>query len=172
MKGSHGPSYYKRTPAAYKIFSPECTQDNIQDCRQQTIVNAYDNTIVYTDHVLAELIDLLRAQKFPTAMLYVSDHGESLGENGLYLHGLPYPLAPAEQKQVPMIFWASDDFIARKSLDMDALKARRKVSYSHDVIFHSVLGLFDVHSEIYGPELDIFSACRTSTKHASRVAQY
>ncbi|WP_225073665.1 phosphoethanolamine--lipid A transferase [Desulfuromonas sp. CSMB_57] len=161
MKGSHGPSYYKRTPAAFKIFSPECTQDNIQDCPQQTIVNAYDNTIVYTDQVLAKLIDLLRSQNFATAMLYVSDHGESLGENGLYLHGLPYALAPDEQKQVPMIFWASDSFVAQKSLNIAELNAHRAAFYSHDTIFHSIFGLFDIDSKIYRQDLDIFSACRT-----------
>jgi lipid A ethanolaminephosphotransferase len=161
MKGSHGPAYYKRTPPAFKVFSPECTMANIQDCPQQTIVNAYDNTIVYTDHVLAKLIDLLRAQNFATAMLYVSDHGESLGENGLYLHGLPYALAPDEQKHVPMIFWASDNFIEQKSLVVEALDARQKAPYSHDNIFHSVLGLFDVNSKVYRPDLDIFAAYRS-----------
>jgi len=161
MKGSHGPSYYKRTPAGFKVFSPECTLDNIQECPQQMIVNAYDNTIVYTDHVLAKLIDLLRSQNFATAMLYVSDHGESLGESGIYLHGLPYALAPAEQKQVPMMFWASDNFTTQKSLNVDALKALREAPYSHDVIFHSIFGLFDIESEIYRQDLDIFSACRT-----------
>jgi|JTFP01.1.fsa_nt_gb lipid A ethanolaminephosphotransferase len=160
MKGSHGPSYYKRTPTAYKVFFPECTQDNIQECPQQTIVNAYDNTIIYTDHVLAKLVDLLQSQNFPTAMLYVSDHGESLGEGGLYLHGLPYALAPAEQKQIPMMFWASENFITRKSLDIDALRTHSNAPYSHDVIFHSIFGLFDIDSDIYRQDLDIFSACR------------
>ncbi len=158
MKGSHGPAYYKRTPPVFKVFSPECTIDNIQDCPQQTIVNAYDNTIVYTDHVLARLIDLLKAQNFSTAMLYVSDHGESLGENGLYLHGLPYALAPDEQTHVPMIFWASDTFFTQKVLD--ALEIARQASYSHDNIFHSILGLFGISSKIYEPGLDIFSARR------------
>jgi len=160
MKGSHGPSYYKRTPPEFKVFFPECTQDNIQDCPQQTIVNAYDNTIVYTDHLLAKVIDLLQAQDFATAMLYVSDHGESLGESGLYLHGLPYALAPDEQKRVPMIFWASNSFIAQKSLDIDALERRQDAPYSHDQIFHSVFGLFDLDSAVYRPDLDIFSPCR------------
>lgn len=157
MKGSHGPSYYKRTPPAFKVFSPECSMDNIQDCSRESIVNAYDNSILYTDHVLSRVIDLLKAQNYATAMLYVSDHGESLGENGLYLHGLPYALAPGEQTQVPMIFWASDAFIKQKSLDVASLEARRQTPYSHDFIFHSVLGLFGVGSEVYRPELDIFA---------------
>ncbi len=171
MKGSHGPSYYKRTPAAYKVFTPECTLDNIQDCPQQTIVNAYDNTIVYTDHVLAKLIDLLRSQDFATAMLYVSDHGESLGENGLYLHGLPYSLAPAEQKQVPMVFWASDYFLAQKSLDIEALDAHRTAPYSHDVIFHSMFGLFDIDSDLYRQDLDMFSACRNPYRAIPSISE-
>jgi lipid A ethanolaminephosphotransferase len=168
MKGSHGPSYYKRTPTAFKVFSPECALDNILECPQQTIVNAYDNTIVYTDHVLAKIIDLLRSQNFPTAMLYVSDHGESLGEGGVYLHGLPYALAPAEQKHIPMMFWASENFITQKSLDIDALRAHSKRPYSHDVIFHSIFGLFDIDSEIYRQNLDIFSACRNPDSHLTR----
>lgn len=161
MKGSHGPSYYKRTPPAFKVFAPECTMDNIQDCSRESIVNAYDNTIIYTDHFLAELIDQLRAQTFATAMLYVSDHGESLGENGLYLHGLPYALAPKEQTHVPLIFWASDRFVRQKHLDIQALKTHLGAPYSHDHIFHSIFGLFDIRSEVYQPDHDIFAAYRS-----------
>ena len=160
LKGSHGPSYYKRSPPAYKAFLPECTRDNVQDCPQQTIVNAYDNTIVYTDFVLARLVDLLKAQNSATAMLYVSDHGESLGENGIYLHGLPYALAPDNQTHVPMIFWGSDRFLSEKQIDLPALNILSKAHYSHDNLFHSMLGLFAVKTEIYRPELDMFAAVR------------
>lgn len=170
LKGSHGPSYYRRTPSAFKTFAPECTLDNIQDCPREEIINAYDNTIVYTDYVLAKLIDLLKAQDVATAMLYVSDHGESLGENGLYLHGLPYALAPDEQKQVPMIFWASDKYIAQDALNVEALATRRSTPYSHDVVFHSILGLFDVDSDIYRPDLDIFSNSRRPDKTTGFVS--
>ena len=157
IKGSHGPSYYKRSPTDLKVFTPECTQDNVQDCPQQTIVNAYDNTIVYTDYVLSKVIDLLQAQNSDTAMLYVSDHGESLGENGIYLHGLPYALAPKEQTHVPMQFWASKGFIADHHLDKTNLLAKRNTPYSHDNLFHSVLGLFNVRTRIYKSDLDLFS---------------
>jgi lipid A ethanolaminephosphotransferase len=160
MKGSHGPSYYKRTPPDFKVFAPECTMDNIQDCSRETIVNAYDNTIIYTDYFLAELVDLLRARNFATAMLFVSDHGESLGENGLYLHGLPYALAPEEQTHVPLIFWASERFVRQKTLNIETLKDHRGAPYSHDHIFHSILGSFNVRSETYRPDFDIFAACR------------
>ncbi|MFZ2950963.1 MAG: phosphoethanolamine--lipid A transferase [Desulfuromonadaceae bacterium] len=158
QKGSHGPSYYKRSPKDFKMFLPECTKDNVQDCDRQSIINAYDNTIVYTDHVLAKLIDLLKAQQYSTAMLYVSDHGESLGENNIYLHGMPYAIAPRQQTHVPMIFWASGNFLKEKSIDGAMLAQRSSDRLSHDNLFHSLLGLFHVTTELYRPELDLFHA--------------
>lgn len=158
QKGSHGPSYYKRSPKDFKMFLPECTKDNVQDCDRQSIINAYDNTIVYTDHVLAKLIDLLKAQQYSTAMLYVSDHGESLGENNIYLHGMPYAIAPRQQTQVPMIFWASGGFLKENSIDAAMLAQRSSDRLSHDNLFHSLLGLFHVTTELYRPELDLFHA--------------
>jgi len=160
INGSHGPSYYKRTPPAYKVFLPECSIDNVQDCSQQEIINAYDNTILYTDYVLSKVIELLAAQDLPGAMLYVSDHGESLGEDGIYLHGLPYALAPAEQTRVPMLFWASEKFLAQKEIDLPTLQSNRQASYSHDNIFHSILGLFGVKTGAYQPDLDLFAGSR------------
>lgn len=159
-KGSHGPSYYKRTPPNFKVFLPECSQDNVQDCSQQEIVNAYDNTIVYTDYILSKVIETLKKQDFETAMLYISDHGESLGENGLYLHGLPYVLAPPEQTHVPMIFWASEQFLTAKQINQTALFNEEHAHFSHDNLFHSMLGLFDVRTNSYQPELDIFATPR------------
>jgi len=158
IKGSHGPSYYKRSPADLKVFTPECTQDNVQDCPRQTIVNAYDNTIVYTDYLLGKIIDLLQAQNSATAMLYLSDHGESLGENGIYLHGLPYALAPKEQTHVPMQFWASTEFLDGRHLDRSTLHNKRNAPYSHDYLIHSLLGLFNVRTSIYRRDLDLFSS--------------
>jgi lipid A ethanolaminephosphotransferase len=164
-KGSHGPSYYKRTPPEFKRFLPECAQDNVQDCSEQEIVNAYDNTIVYTDYLLDELIKILNQQDFATAMLYVSDHGESLGENGIFLHGLPYALAPKEQTQVPMLFWASDKFYGMKNITGDALANKSRNNFSHDNLFHSILGLFDVKTESYDQDLDIFAPSRLTVSN-------
>jgi lipid A ethanolaminephosphotransferase len=160
QQGSHGPSYYKRTPRAFKPFLPECDRDNVQDCERQTIINAYDNTIVYTDHVLARLIDLLETQAYPTAMLYVSDHGESLGEYNIYLHGLPHAIAPNQQTHIPMIFWASPDFFKAKKIDPVLLAASRANPYSHENLFHSLLGLLEVQTALYQPSLDLFSPVR------------
>lgn len=157
-KGSHGPSYYKQTPPEFKVFLPECAQANVQDCSQPEVVNAYDNTIVYTDYILSRVIEILKAEDISTAMLYVSDHGESLGENGLYLHGLPYALAPKEQTNVPMIFWASEQFYAEEHIDRNELLNTSQGTYTHDNLFHSVLGLFNVNTKIYKRTKDIFVA--------------
>jgi len=160
QQGSHGPSYYKRTPKAFKPFLPECGRDDVQECERQTIINAYDNTIVYTDYLLARLIDLLETQAYPTAMLYVSDHGESLGEYNVYLHGLPPAIAPSQQTHIPMIFWASQDFLESKAIDPVLLAASLANPYSHENLFHSFLGLFNVQTALYEPSLDLFFLAR------------
>jgi lipid A ethanolaminephosphotransferase len=162
QQGSHGPAYHKRSPQAWKRFLPECAGAAVESCSREEIVNAYDNTILYTDYVLSRLIALLQreAQHFDVAMLYVSDHGESLGENGLYLHGLPWLLAPDTQTRVPMLAWLSDGFAAGRGVDRTCLAQRRHEPFSHDHLFHSVLGLFDVRTQVYARELDLFAPCR------------
>ena len=160
--GSHGPAYHKRVPPAFKRFMPECSTNNLQDCSREQLVNAYDNTIAYTDHFLAQAIGWLqqRQASHDTALVYVSDHGESLGENNLYLHGLPYAIAPDVQKRVPWITWLSPGFARRQRLDMACLQGRADVEISHDHYFHSVLGLLDVQTGVYQPGLDAYAACR------------
>jgi len=162
QQGSHGPAYHKRAPPAFKRFLPECAEAAVESCSRESIVNAYDNTLLYTDFVLSRLIGLLEreAKRFDVAMLYVSDHGESLGENGLYLHGLPWVLAPDTQTRVPMLAWLSDGFATGHSVDRTCLAQRAHESLSHDHLFHSVLGLFEVRAEIYARELDLFAPCR------------
>jgi lipid A ethanolaminephosphotransferase len=164
MRGSHGPAYALRSPAAFKKFEPECASADLRNCTRETIVNAYDNTIVYTDFVLSRLIEQLdhAAERFDVAMLYVSDHGESLGEDGLYLHGLPWLLAPDEQKHVPMLLWLSRGFGRSRGIDRACLEARRDAPHSHDHLFHSILGLFGVQTSIYSPQLDLFLPCRAA----------
>lgn len=156
--GSHGPAYFKRSPPAQKVFQPECSSNTLQDCQQQTIVNAYDNSIVYTDFVLNESIKWLQshAETARGALLYVSDHGESLGENNLYLHGLPYAVAPEYQKHVPWITWQSPDF----GISSTCLQAHKNQALSHDNLFHSVLGLMDVRTDLYQKPLDFYAECR------------
>ena len=160
--GSHGPAYYLRSPQAYKAFLPECVSNNLQDCTQAQVINAYDNTIRYTDHFLAQTIKWLNhhENQYDTAMLYVSDHGESLGENNTYLHGLPYLIAPDVQKHVPMVVWLSPQMQAHSGVSMACLQQQKDVALSHDNLFHSVLGLLDIHTTVYREALDLFAPCR------------
>ena len=159
--GSHGPAYSKRSPAAFKKFLPECTSNSLQSCDQQELINAYDNSIVYTDHLLGASIAWLKAQEphNAPAMLYLADHGESLGENNIYLHGMPYSVAPDVQKHVPWITWLSPDFEQRSHITTACLKQQLDAPISHDNYFHSVLGLMNVQTSVYQPALDMYAHC-------------
>ena len=163
MMGSHGPSYYRRYPEAFRVFTPTCDTAEIQSRPREEIVNTYDNTILYTDHVVSEAIDLLkRFPQFEAGLVYVSDHGESLGENGLYLHGLPYAFAPDEQIRVPMLLWMSETMQREDHVDYEKLKAAAStMELSHDNLFHSILGLVEIDTELYDPSLDWFGSFRT-----------
>lgn len=159
--GSHGPAYFKRAPQAFKKFTPECTSNALQDCSREQVTNSYDNTIVYTDYFLSLAIKWLKAQEnnAQAAMLYVADHGESLGENNLYLHGLPYAIAPDLQKHVPWITWMSSSFATTNRIDTACLRARANERVSHDNYVHSVLGLLGVQTSIYKSELNLYAPC-------------
>ena len=161
--GSHGPAYFKRSPADLKPFLPECTTNALQSCDRQQLINAYDNSIAYTDRVLAQALIWLgrQAGEADAAMLYVSDHGESLGENNLFLHGLPYAVAPREQKHVPMVLWLDPAGTAARTLPADCLQRQRAAALSHDHLFHTVLGLVGVRSSEYQPTLDALASCRS-----------
>lgn len=161
--GSHGPSYFERSPQEFKPFQPECRTNQLHHCSSEEISNAYDNSIVYTDHVLGQLINQLKNNsQYATAVLYVSDHGESLGENGFYLHGFPYALAPKEQIEIPMIFWASSDFKTQMQLDWSCLKNKAHEPLSHDHLFSSVLSLLDIKTSVLDGSLDFTAGCRTA----------
>ncbi|WP_192553056.1 phosphoethanolamine transferase [Pseudomonas sp. IzPS59] len=160
--GSHGPEYFKRYPEEYEHFTPVCESNALNNCSRESIVNGYDNTLVYTDHVLSSLIDVLRSnqEKVDTAMLYLSDHGESLGEYNLFLHGTPYMLAPEQQKHVAMLAWFSDSYQKSYSVDTHCLQLSRDKPLSQDNLFHSMLGLLEVQSKVYQHDLDLFAGCR------------
>lgn len=162
QKGSHGPAYFKRYPDSARRFTPDCRNESVQRCTHEEVVNAYDNTIVYTDSVLADLIEQLRRRQdqLDSVMLYVSDHGESLGENGIYLHGLPRRLAPAEQTHVPMIAWFSAHAPATLGLDLGCVRAGRTRPSSHDALFDSVLNLLSIRTAAYKPAQDLFAQCQ------------
>ena len=161
--GNHGPSYFRRYPAAFARFGPACQNDDLRKCSREEIVNAYDNALLYTDHVLASLIAKLqaRAGEVDSVMLYVSDHGESLGENNLYLHGLPFAIAPDVQKRVPMVAWFSAGAPAQLGTDVACLQRRAAQPLLHDHLFHTLLAWLDVKTALYEPAWDLARACRT-----------
>ncbi len=163
MLGNHGPSYYRRYPRGFARFLPACEQDDLQLCTQDEIVNAYDNALLYTDHVLASLIGKLDAARaVDSAVLFVSDHGESLGENNLYLHGLPYAIAPEAQTKVPMLMWFSASLRSGTEALIDAgcLRQRAGRPITHDYLFHTVLALVDVRTRLRDPAWDLIGPCR------------
>jgi len=161
MIGSHGPSYFLRYPDAYRRYTPACETSELNNCSAEEITNAYDNTIAYTDHILAQSIQMLQDQSRVTgAMVYMSDHGESLGENGVYLHGAPYFMAPKFQTKVPFIWWLSPEYQAAFNVDLDCLRQRAQKTASHANLFHSVLGLMDIDTVERKDALDVISACR------------
>ena len=163
QKGSHGPAYWKRYPPGFQRFGPVCTSNELEKCSRESIVAAYDNTIAYTDQFLAKTIDLLRAagaaDNVDTAFMYFSDHGESLGEKNMYLHGAPYFISPDEQRHVPFMLWLDDKYRDRFNIDQRCLEARRGQAFSHDNVFHSFLGMLNISTAVYNPRLDIFHAC-------------
>ena len=162
MLGNHGPSYFRRYPPAFARFKPACNHDDLARCTQAEIVNAYDNALLYTDHVLAQLIDELqaKAQSVDSVLLFVSDHGESLGENGLYLHGLPNAIAPDVQKRVPMVMWFSSGLAGPDLPDLACIKERAKQPAAHDNLFHTLLGLVDVRTALNDKAWDLTQPCR------------
>lgn len=160
--GSHGPAYFARYPEEFRRFKPDCRANDFGSCSPEEIRNAYDNTILYTDHLVASVIEKVkrRSENLTGAVVYLSDHGESLGENGIYLHGTPYFIAPSQQTHVPFLAWLSDDLQKTAGFDMACVANRASETYSHDNFFHSILGLIDVSTKVYDPKLDVFAGCR------------
>jgi lipid A ethanolaminephosphotransferase len=152
--GNHGPAYYKRYPESFEKFKPVCKTNELDQCSKKEIGNAYDNAILYTDYFLSKVIRLLKnnSNKFETVMVYMSDHGESLGENGLYLHGLPYFAAPKTQTLVPAIFWFGKSY---DGLDSKSLTRKLTIPYSHDNLFHTIIGIMELNTSIYDHKMDI-----------------
>ena len=169
MLGNHGPSYFRRYPAEFAKFLPACQNDDLARCTREEIVNAYDNALLYSDHVLAQLISQLqsRSASVDSAVIFVSDHGESLGEKGLFLHGMPYAIAPNEQTQVPMVMWFSNGMQQALGLDTACLRRRAAEPAAHDHLFHTALGLLNIKTSVYEPSLDLVSGCRTAQVQAN-----
>jgi len=157
--GNHGPAYFRRYPPEFERFSPACKSSDLNQCSREEIGNAYDNAILYTDYFLAKAIDLLQRNdsRFETALFYVSDHGESLGENGLHLHGLPKAIAPDTQLRVPAVMWFGSNFHA---VTPSALRAKINARLSHDNVLHTVLGLFEIETKVYRASMDMLNEAK------------
>lgn len=161
--GSHGPTYYHRYPASFRKFTPTCDTNEIQTCSSEQLVNTYDNTILYIDFIVDKAITVLKQNdaNFTTSLVYLSDHGESLGESGVYLHGMPYAIAPVQQKHVPMLIWLSEDYKKRFGINESCLKKEAaNNSYSQDNLFSTMLGLTGTETKEYVPSDDILASCR------------
>jgi len=161
VKGSHGPAYFQRYPAAFNVFKPGCDTAEVQTCTYAQTVASYDNTILYTDHILGKVVDALKAApEVDSAMMYLSDHGESLGENEIYLHGADWATAPTQQKHIPMLMWFSDGWVRDSALRLDCMAQRRVQPASQDNLFHTLLGFFGTRTKVYDPGLDLLAGCR------------
>ena len=158
--GSHGPAYYKRVPAQFKVFKPTCDTNAIQGCSRDALLNSYDNTLLYTDYVLDSLIETLKnTTKYQTALWYLSDHGESTGESGMYLHGAPYAIAPTQQTHIPMLMWFSTVWQHQAKQQIKCLAQQGRQELSQDNLFPTMLSLLDVKSKVIDPNNDMLAAC-------------
>ena len=161
--GSHGPAYFKRTTAQYQPFKPSCDTKAIQGCTPEELINSYDNSIVYTDHVLSQTIDLLKQQThYQTGFWYLSDHGESTGEHGLYLHGAPYMMAPTQQTHIPMLMWFSEQWKQQQPKQFQCLEKQKNHTLSQDNLFPSLLSLLDIQSQTIDAKLNLLQQCQTT----------
>lgn len=161
IKGSHGPAYFQRYPAQFNVFKPGCDTAEVQTCTYAQTVASYDNTILYTDHILGRVVEALKAApEVDSIMMYLSDHGESLGENDVYLHGADWDTAPSQQKHVPMLMWFSPGWVRDAGVRMACLEQRRVQPSSQDNLFHTLLGFFDTRTSVYVPALDLLAGCR------------
>lgn len=163
--GNHGPEYYRRYPREFERFKPACQTGELRDCTQEEVDNAYDNAILYTDYFLSEVINFLKKydDQFEVAMLYVSDHGESLGEHGIYLHAAPYMFAPKEQTHVPVIAWTGKNF----DYTLEDIKPFKDAAISHDDLFCTLLIAYELESKMCEGKNTIL----TKNKNLNSLAQ-
>ncbi|WP_410487505.1 phosphoethanolamine transferase [Acinetobacter sp. SAAs470] len=158
--GSHGPAYFKRTTANFKKFQPTCDTNAIQGCSQERLINTYDNSILYTDHVLSQMIDTLKnVNQYQTGFWYLSDHGESTGEKGMYLHGTPYAIAPSQQTHIPMLMWFSPQWKKSEAANMACLNKLKNSQLSQDNLFPTLLDLLQIHTQVSDSKNDMLQHC-------------
>lgn len=160
-QGSHLP-YHEKYPVGFTKWNPVCTASAPENCTdKESMINAYDNSIYYTSYFLQQLINLLKSYKseFDTLMIYMSDHGESLGEDGVYAHGRPYAIAPDEQKHIPAMMWISEEMATNHKINIECMNAKKNARLSHDYLFHTLLNVFEIKTTVYDNTLDLFDKC-------------
>ena len=163
--GSHGPAYYQRSTDKFQPFKPSCDSNAIQGCSSTELLNSYDNSIVYTDHVLSSLIQVLKGNtSYQTGFWYLSDHGESTGEHGLYLHGSPYAIAPTQQTHIPMLMWFSPEWAQHNSAQITCLTKQKSKELSQDNLFPSLLSLLDVKTQVIDEQKNMLQQCESKKK--------
>ena len=150
--GSHF-QYQDRYPKEFEILKPACNKA-VYDCSKEEINNVYDNTIIYTDYIINEIIKKLKDKN--AILFFVSDHGQSLGEYGIYKHGIPVAFAPQAQIDVPFFVWQSEKF---KQLNPEKAKALssfpKTEEISHDFLFHSLLDCSSFEGELIDKSLSL-----------------
>ncbi|WP_151805734.1 phosphoethanolamine transferase [Acinetobacter bereziniae] len=162
--GSHGPAYYKRAPNEFKKFKPTCESNAIQGCSSTELINTYDNSIVYTDHILNQVIESLKQQdNYRTGFWYLSDHGESTGERGMYLHGAPYAIAPTQQTHVPMFMWFSENWKAASAKQINCLTQQKAAKLSQDNLFPSLLSLLNIQTQVIDQKNNMLHQCAVNS---------
>lgn len=158
--GSHGPAYYERVPRVFSQFKPTCDTNAIQGCDHDQLINSYDNTVLYTDHILDTLIETLKnTTQYRSAMWYLSDHGESTGEHGMYLHGAPYAIAPTQQTHIPMLMWFSKSWQQQAEKQVHCLLQQQDKKLSQDNLFPTMLSLLDVKTKVIDSNNNMLTAC-------------
>lgn len=148
--GSHW-YYNSHFSDKYKIFKPITSSKILSQCSPTEIINSYDNSVLYTDFFLDELIKLLERKK--AILVYLSDHGETLGENGEWLHAGENSVS----KNPACIIWYSDSFNAQFPEKVIALKANKNRRFRTDFLYHSILSAGNIPSKSILRQLDIFS---------------
>lgn len=167
--GNHGPEYFRRYPAGFEKFSPVCKSKELKDCTKQEINNSYDNAILFTDYFLSEVIKFLKhyEENYDVGMLYIADHGESLGEYGMYLHAAPVMIAPKEQTRIPLIVWTGNT----SSFPKSHLRQHKSVALSHDDVFCSLLVAYDFRSNVCTPYVEAARHLYNSLDHDAVAAE-
>jgi lipid A ethanolaminephosphotransferase len=161
FRGSHGTEYYKRYPQEYEKWSPSCKEKELRKCNKESIINSYNNSIRYNMKLVADTIKTLQEEKnINTALFFVSDHGEAIGDNGFYLHATPLIFTKESVGKVASFMWFSNNFLKELQLNKQCMQDKETEKLTHFNIFHTTLNILKIKNENYNENLDIFKLCK------------